>query len=139
MPLPLAAVVLGRDVVLLAGAFAIRAHTLGWKWPGAAEFFRIAPQTSQDDEETAQDVNPSTAVTPAAPVAPVVKPLFISKINTGLQFALVGACMTDAWLGWPGNEIVWTLGYATVGTTVASTVAYGRAFLRNELLVPDEK
>lgn len=122
--------VVGRDVLLFAGAFAIRAHSLNWRWPGAREFFRIVPSSNGDvsrksggDEEEG-----------AAPVAPVVKPLYISKVNTALQFTLVGSCMIDTWLGWPGGEVVWGLGMATAGTTVASCVAYGRAYLRGELL-----
>jgi hypothetical protein len=127
--LPLVAVVLGRDVVLLGGAFAIRAQQVGWKWPGLKEFFRITPTAGSSDVETGiQGAGP-------APVAPVVKPLLISKINTGFQLALVGACMTDAWLGWPGQQAVWGLGWSTAGTTVLSCIAYGRAYLRNELLV----
>jgi len=37
---PLAALVIGRDVFLVTGAFALRLRSLGWKWPGWEEFFR---------------------------------------------------------------------------------------------------
>ncbi|KAL4516492.1 hypothetical protein Ndes2526B_g05089 [Nannochloris sp. 'desiccata'] len=134
LPLPLVGVVLGRDVVLLGGAFAIRAQQLGWKWPGVKEFFRITPTESSSDMEKGRGGSAEAGA--AAPMAPVVKPLFVSKINTGFQLALVGACMTDAWLGWPGQQAVWGLGWSTAGTTVISCIAYGRAYLRNELLVP---
>jgi hypothetical protein len=136
LPLPLVGVVLGRDVVLVLGGFAIRAQQLGWKWPGLKEFFRITPiesSTSLSDAERGERAE--NVAGPTAPVAPVVKPLLISKLNTGLQLALVGACMTDAWLGWPGQEVVWGLGWTTAGTTVMSCIAYGRAYMRNELLV----
>lgn len=129
LPAPLVGVVLGRDAVLLGGAFAIRAHRLGWRWPGAREFFRIVPSESvSTDEETGGKGGGGPV-----PVAPLVKPLLISKVNTGLQLALVGACMTDAWLGWPGTGAVWGLGWATAGTTLGSCFAYGRAFLRGQL------
>jgi hypothetical protein len=131
--LPLVGVVLGRDVVLLGGAFAIRAQQVGWKWPGLKEFFRITPTASSSDVE--QGKEEGGAGSGVAPVAPVVKPLLISKINTGLQLALVSACMTDAWLGWPGQPAVLGLGWSTAGTTVMSCIAYGRAYMRNELLV----
>lgn len=64
-----------------------------------------------------------------------MKPLFVSKVNTGLQMALVAACMTDAWLGWPGQEAVWGIGAATAGTTVWSCAAYVRMYMRGELLI----
>ncbi len=41
LPLPLVALILGRDVLLIAGSFAVRARALGWRWPGAKEFFRL--------------------------------------------------------------------------------------------------
>ncbi len=127
---PLVAVVLGRDVVLLGGAFAIRAHRLGWRWPGAREFFRIAPVQSPPDDVESGGKSESSG---PAPAAPLVKPLFISKVNTGFQMALVGVCMTDAWLGWPGHATVWGLGWVTAGTTLASCAAYGRAFFKGQL------
>jgi cardiolipin synthase len=41
LPLPLVALILGRDALLIVGSFAVRARALGWRWPGAAEFFRL--------------------------------------------------------------------------------------------------
>ena len=139
MPLPLVGIVLGRDIALFAGAFAIRAHSLKWKWPGAREFFRIVPVSETKEESgTGKSENGLTRTIEegsVAPVAPPVQPLFISKVNTVFQLGLVGACMTDAWLGWPGGEIVWGLGMATAGTTVGSCIAYGRAYMRGELSI----
>jgi len=42
LPLWLVSVIIGRDVVLLSGAFVHRFRMVGWRWPGAAEFFRVA-------------------------------------------------------------------------------------------------
>ena len=128
LPAPLVGVIVGRDVALVAGAFAIRANSVGWRWPGASEFFRLAPPA---------EAPPATAGAPGdpAPAAHVIKPLFISKVNTGLQLALVAGCMTDAWLGWPGGEAVWGLGAATAATTVWSCIAYARAYTRGELML----
>ena len=42
LPAPLVALIIGRDVVLLSGAFVHRFRAVGWRWPGLAEFFRIA-------------------------------------------------------------------------------------------------
>jgi len=115
----------GRDVVLVGGAFLLRAQSLGWKWPGARNFFRIAYQA---------DGSPSDAVH----AAPFIRPLLISKINTGLQIALVASCMSQAWVGWPGMDSVWGFGAATFITTLWSTAAYAKAYLRGELLLVDK-
>lgn len=139
LPGPLVGVVVGRDVALLLGAFAMRAHALHWKWPGAKQFFRIAPSSYDDDDETKTLSPRTTPLSHAAPVAPVIKPLMISKVNTGLQIALVGACMTEAWVGWPGVGAVWGLAWATGGTTVASLAAYLRAFVRGDLFTNVQK
>jgi cardiolipin synthase (CMP-forming) len=116
LPLPLVAVIVGRDVVLVCGAFWARAVALNWRWPGVKEFFRIQGSSKVDDN--------------GVPVAHLVKPLFISKVNTGLQLGLVASCMTGAWLGLPGEEVVWGLGVATGVTTVWSGIAYGRMAMK---------
>ena len=41
LPAPLVVLILGRDVVLLSGAFVHRFRAVGWRWPGLAEFFRL--------------------------------------------------------------------------------------------------
>jgi cardiolipin synthase len=66
----LVALVVARDVVLLSGSFIHRAYTLGWQWSGWAEFFKIG-----------------------AGGAEKVEPLFISKVNTVLQLALIGSAL----------------------------------------------
>lgn len=48
LPIPLVALILGRDALLVGGCFALRARELGWHWPGMAGFFRIG---SADDEK----------------------------------------------------------------------------------------
>lgn len=59
LPVWLVTLIIGRDVVLLSGAFAHRFRTLGWQWPGAAEFFRVAsspppPQQASSATDTRQ-------------------------------------------------------------------------------------
>jgi hypothetical protein len=157
-------VIVGRDVALVGGAFYIRARALRWRWPGAQEFFRIVPPQPGPDAAggnaaaaAASRAAPSAAPHPGAargggagrddaaaaaaaggggpaPVAPLVQPLLSSKVNTGLQLALVGGCMGTAWVGWPGPEAVWGLGAATAGTTLWTCAAYARAYQRGELL-----
>lgn len=111
----MAALILGRDIFLLAGAFGHRAHVLGWKWRGWKEYFRVGGQ----GEATA---------------APLVQPLFISKVNTVLQLGLVGLCITQAGWAWPGWEAMRYLEYITAATTVASTIAYVEAYVNGKIL-----
>lgn len=93
---------------LVAGATLLRARELGWRWPGAAEFFRLG------------------GVAAAAPVTP----LLISKVNTVLQLGLVGGCALQGMIGWPAGEALLSLGMLTAGTTIWSAAAYARAFLK---------
>lgn len=63
LPGPLVALIIGRDVVLLSGAFALRFRALGWKWPGLAEFFRVAssPSSPAATQTATPQQPPSTA------------------------------------------------------------------------------
>lgn len=56
LPAPLVALIIGRDVVLLSGAFVHRFRAVGWQWPGFAEFFRVAsPSSLTDDAPVSED------------------------------------------------------------------------------------
>lgn len=150
------ALILGRDVFLVAGAFAARAKMLGWRWPGAGEFFRLqsgsagggsgegsragaapSPGAQQEPAEQQQQQQPAAtggAAGGEAPAAPFVEPLYISKVNTCFQLGLAGVCMARAWLGWPGEDAVWWAAAGTAGTTVWSCTAYVRAYAAGNLL-----
>ena len=119
LPAWLAAVAVGRDVALVGGAFLSRAAALGWRWRGAREFFRMVPGADT-----------------AAPAAPPVEPLLVSKVNTALTFALVAAALAhDGW-GVPDVEIL-AAGAAAVGATTAmSGAAYFVLFLRRRARLP---
>lgn len=173
------AIILGRDAFLVVGAFAARARALGWRWPGASEFFRVAPPPLPGSGGGGSGGTAGTAQQPVASssgdgggvqAAPFVQPLYISKVgsasvvrpfccslvvqsrsatavhtapclahpqvNTAFQLGLVAACISKAWLGWPGEEAVWWAAAATAGTTVASTAAYVHAYLRGRVLAP---
>jgi phosphatidylglycerophosphate synthase len=145
LPAPVVALVVGRDVVLVSFVCAARVKSLGPSWPGWAEFFRVqpaaapaAPASDQGHPSSAPGGGAAAAVggggTPA-PAAPLVKPLYVSKVNTVFQLGLVGACMLKAWLGWPGEEVVWAASGLTAGTTVWSSWAYLRAYQQNKLLL----
>lgn len=123
LPGPLVAIILARDSFLIAGAFVVRAKSLQWRWPGVVEFFRIS---------SSAELRGSTRTVVSPP--PALRPLMISKVNTALQLALVGSCMLDAWVGWPGQDVVWSVGAATAGTTILSCAAYVRAFANGQLL-----
>lgn len=113
---PLVAVIVSRDVILVVGGFVHRARMLRWRWPGLAEFFRLQPG-GQD-----------------ATAAPIVKPLLVSKVNTALQFLLIGAAVGHEWQGLPADWVVTALGGATAATTVWSSLAYWLAYRRGTLL-----
>jgi len=55
LPLWLVSVIIGRDVVLLSGAFVHRFKMVGWRWPGAAEFFRVASSSPSAQPSTASN------------------------------------------------------------------------------------
>jgi len=55
LPLWLVSVIIGRDVVLLSGAFVHRFKTVGWRWPGAVEFFRVASSSPSAQPSTASN------------------------------------------------------------------------------------
>ena len=130
LPLPLVGVIVGRDVLLVGGAFILRAESLGWQWPGAREFFRVVPVSSPRNGP-----NQPSNIGKHVPAAPIVKPLIISKVNTGFQLALVAATVLNASMAWPTEEIIWMLGASTAGTTLWSTVAYLRIFNTNRISV----
>lgn len=115
LPGPVVGIIVGRDVLLVTGAFAARAKSLGWRWPGVAEFFRVGSP---------------------APAAPLVQPLYISKVNTVFQLGLVGTCILHSWLGWPGEGAVWAASALTAGTTAASCAAYFQAYRQGRVLTP---
>jgi cardiolipin synthase (CMP-forming) len=130
LPLPLVGVIVGRDAFLVTGAVALRAQSLNWRWPGAREFFRIVPAADGGGQQPELGKIDDPLGSRRAPAAAFMKPLMVSKVNTGLQLVLVGACMTDAWVNWPGSEAVWGLGAATAVTTVWSCGAYVAAYVR---------
>lgn len=134
LPLPLVGVIVGRDVLLVVGAFFMRAKSLGWAWPGFKEFFRIAPPSIQSIslDSTVKEAKEEKK-SPSTSVAPGIKPLFISKVNTVFQLSLISSCMLDAWIAWPGQDIVWSIGAMTAGTTIWSSVAYYIAYSRGQL------
>lgn len=55
LPLWLVSVIIGRDVVLLSGAFVHRFKMVGWRWPGAAEFFRVSSSSPSAQPSTASN------------------------------------------------------------------------------------
>lgn len=101
--------ILGRDVCLIGGAFWARAHALNYAWPGLTKFFNISGTSSH--------------------AAPKAEPLYISKVNTVVQIALVSSCLVDSCIGWPGPSLIThVLEPATAVTTVWSLIAYIHAY-----------
>ncbi|KAL4433869.1 hypothetical protein ABPG75_000310 [Micractinium tetrahymenae] len=166
LPGPVVGIIVGRDVLLVTGAFAARAKSLGWRWPGAAEFFRVGSSgaggalgalPAAGDESSSSSSSGSSSGREAggeghagssggrgggsggsspAPAAPLVQPLYISKVNTVFQLGLVGTCILHSWLGWPGEGALWAASALTAGTTVWSCAAYFRAYRKGRVLAP---
>lgn len=172
MPPAVVGIIVGRDVILVAGAFVARAKSLGWRWPGLSEFFRVGPppaagtggegsiaavdaaaaadgaagpgpRQEQQQSGAVAGVPGGSGHAAAAPssgahahAAPLVKPLYISKVNTCFQLGLVGACIGHAWLGVPSEAWIWGGSVLTAGTTVASCLAYFKAYRDGKVLAP---
>lgn len=81
---------------------------MGWK-AEAWEFFRTVPAEGKH-------------------AAPKVKPILISKVNTVVQFSLVGSALSQRALGWPYAACTDTLATAAAVTTIASGLEYGRMY-----------
>lgn len=111
LPLPLAAAMLGRDVVLVAGAFAARWRAVGRVWGGWRDFFRLVGDGA------------------VSPAAPRMQPLLVSKANTALTFGLVGAAVAHQGWGLPGAGALEAGAWAVAATTALSGGAYLRLYL----------
>lgn len=110
-------------MLLVAGTFLYRLHTLGWQRTTLLEFLRLG--TGRHKQHTGRH-------TPQldAPAAEAVQPVLISKLNTGLQLALVAVCIGNSWYGWPSSEAVWWVTGCTGLTTAASGGAYAWLMLQ---------
>ncbi len=148
LPGPVVGIIVGRDALLVTGAFAARAKSLGWRWPGAAEFFRVGsaaapsglaapmPAGGPGGGSDGAGSDGGAGGSSLAPAAPLVQPLYISKVNTVFQLGLVGTCILHSWLGWPGEGPVWAASALTAGTTVWSCAAYFQAYRQGRVLAP---
>ncbi|KAH9259937.1 hypothetical protein BASA82_000204 [Batrachochytrium salamandrivorans] len=97
-PLPLAVLILGRDIGLLGGSFLYRGLTK----PKGAAFF---------------------ATTGTGVIE--VKPTLASRVNTVLQMSLIGFALTkSAGLGFPDQQVFENMCWIVGGTTVLSGLSY---------------
>ncbi|KAL8032820.1 hypothetical protein ABFX02_13G121900 [Erythranthe guttata] len=105
----LVALVVLRDVALVGGAVYKRASDMDWKWNTWRDFFNLDRAN-----------------------APKVEPLFISKVNTVFQLALVAAALLQPGFGNEETQLYITyLSWLVASTTVASTAAYGVQHWKN--------
>lgn len=109
----LVGLVVFRDAFLVGGAIFQRASTLGWKWKSWSDFFNLDGTGRQK-----------------------VEPLFISKVNTVFQLALVAAALLQPDFGTPETQSYITyLSWLVASTTVASSAAYGVKYLRSPVVL----
>ncbi|KAL1537356.1 cardiolipin synthase (CMP-forming) [Salvia divinorum] len=98
-----------RDVALIGGATYIRASSLNWKWNSWRDFINLDGAHAQK-----------------------VEPLFISKVNTVLQLALVAAALLQPGFGSEETRLyIDYLSWLVASTTVASSAAYGVQYWRS--------
>lgn len=108
----LVGLVVFRDVFLVGGAVYLRGSSLGWKWKSWFDFFNLDGTSRQK-----------------------VEPLFISKVNTVLQLALVAAALLQPEFGTQETQSYITyLSWLVASTTIASTAAYGAQYARRSAL-----
>lgn len=97
-PPELLALIVARDVALLAGSFAVRAATK----PDGQKFFEVRGEGVME-----------------------VRPTAISRANTVLQMSLMGFSMTKATaLAFPPPELFSAMCWVVAATTVASAASY---------------
>ncbi|KAK4491944.1 hypothetical protein RD792_002727 [Penstemon davidsonii] len=105
----LVAIVLLRDVALVGGAVYMRASSLDYKWNSWRDFFNLDGANAQK-----------------------VEPLFISKVNTVFQLALVVAALLQPEFGnQETQQYIDYLSWLVASTTLASTAAYGVQHFKN--------
>ncbi|XP_024524848.1 cardiolipin synthase (CMP-forming), mitochondrial [Selaginella moellendorffii] len=104
---PMVVLIVARDVVLVTGAFYLRARSLKWKWSGWREFVKGAPK---------------------------VQPIFISKVNTALQLLLIFAALLEPNFSHQGinmDLVQFFLSCSVAATTLGSWACYGVLFYRD--------
>ncbi|KAI8987823.1 CDP-alcohol phosphatidyltransferase-domain-containing protein [Mycotypha africana] len=99
LPMPLSAIILGRDAGLILSAFYYRYVSL----PEPKTLSRYINCTIPSAE---------------------VRPTQISKINTALQLALMGLSLTTLSVGFPPSEFMTGLQWVVGGTTIWSGASY---------------
>ncbi|KAL9259340.1 Cardiolipin synthase (CMP-forming), mitochondrial-like protein [Drosera capensis] len=105
----LVGLVVARDVALVGGAVYKRASSLDWEWRSWSEFFNLDGARPEK-----------------------VEPLFISKVNTVLQLALVAGALVQPEFGTPETlQYIKYVSWLVASTTVGSTAAYGVQYMRN--------
>ena len=109
----LVGLVVFRDIFLVGGAIFLRGSSLGWKWKSWSDFFNLDGMGRRK-----------------------VEPLFISKVNTVFQLALVAAALLQPDFGTPETQSYITyLSWLVASTTVASSAAYGVQYMRRSPVV----
>jgi hypothetical protein len=91
-----------------------RARTLRWQC-APHELFRTVPA-------------------PGKYAAPRIQPILVSKVNTVLQFALAGSCVSRQALGWPLDGLTDVLVLCTLAATAVSGLQYCRLHLAGKVM-----
>uniref|UniRef100_A0A1J3FB88 Cardiolipin synthase, mitochondrial n=1 Tax=Noccaea caerulescens TaxID=107243 RepID=A0A1J3FB88_NOCCA len=106
----LVGIVVFRDLALVGGAVYMRAVNLDWKWRSWSDFFNLDGSSPQK-----------------------VEPLFISKVNTVFQLALVAGALLQPEFGNLDTQTWITyLSWLVASTTMGSTAAYGIQYMKKK-------
>ncbi|RIB03759.1 CDP-alcohol phosphatidyltransferase-domain-containing protein [Gigaspora rosea] len=99
LPIPVATIILGRDICLILASFYYRYISL----PSPRTLSRYFDMSIPSAE---------------------VRPTLISKVNTALQLALMGTTLASPIFGWINVPFLKALQYTVTGTTIWSGVSY---------------
>lgn len=91
------------------------------------------PADGSEGVSTASSAHSTSRDDDVVPPAEFVQPLYISKLNTVFQLALIGGCITHSWYGWPSEELLWGLGGVTALATLASFAAYVQVYRKGAM------
>ncbi|KAL3286503.1 hypothetical protein HHI36_001008 [Cryptolaemus montrouzieri] len=99
IPIALTAMIIGRDILLVTAGFIIRYRSLPHP-KTLGRYFDVTHATVQ------------------------LAPTFISKVNTGVQLALVGSTLAAPVFHYVGHPFLEYLWYVTGATTIAAGLSY---------------
>jgi cardiolipin synthase len=135
IPLWVASVILGRDLALVGGLVYLRYRALkeskgrGERPRGPITFSEFTRTRAASAPSVVDSDSKDGTLVIGAGAMPMMQPLFISKVNTVLQLALIGGSLSHAWVAWPDASSLKAVEVVTAGTTALTCAAYAQKAL----------